>query len=132
MLAIATTPIAYEGEEMFGFKDVTEDFEFAGMEWVGAHRPEDSIGADQRISDVLVPYYNISADKLAPLKIKHEKDINYDLLYLQSRWATEGAQFYPMESIIIEEGKIIGLLSENNVLYTAGPTEERVFIVEVI
>ena len=131
VICLCTTPLAYNSEALYGVQDTTYDYEYKTMEWLSDTNVS-QIGTDQRLSDIINPYFNIGCDRTLPWKIKYGRDLkNSDFLLLKEAWVTTGAQMFPCERVKISEENFNNILKNNDVVYASGSTGEQIYVIKV-
>lgn len=128
-LCLLTLPIAYNTEENFGVQDVTYEYEFKAMNWLEG-RTESKVGTNQRLADILNPYFGVKCDNTLPFRIIYNKDYGSELLLIEDKWKDEGAQMYPAEPVIIKEKRFDSILEKNDLVYVSG-SEDKIYVVSV-
>ncbi|UCG68592.1 MAG: hypothetical protein JSV09_12395, partial [Thermoplasmata archaeon] len=131
-ICLATVPLAYNGQEFYGVQDATYNYEFASMRWLAENSGEDQINTDERVSDIINPYFDLDSEKTLPWKLKYGKALDSQtVLFMADKWVDEGAQMSPMEPIVISKETFDRALSENDVIYSAGGSVSQSYIVIV-
>lgn len=127
VLCVATVPLAYSNEKAFGIQEVTYEYEFEAMRWTS----ESGIGSvvtDQRYGDIINPYYNISADRTGPWRIKSYSLHEGERLFVSYYWEDGGAQMSILGRVVFDNQFIEQYFSGYDVLYVGGPQGREVVI----
>jgi len=132
IICLSTVPLGYNGQEFFGVQDSTYNYEFEAMSWMNDNGAEYHISTDERLNDIMNPYFDLECDKILPWKLKYGKSLERgNALFMKDKWLREGAQMSPMEPIKISEGTFDSTLRENQLIYTTGGSVSQVYIVIV-
>jgi hypothetical protein len=127
MLCAMSLPLAYGGQEAFGGQPVTRDYEMSAMEWTAQHGAGNVV-TDQRLGDIIDPYYGMVADRTGPWKIKAGAVGNSSLLLVSDSWTEIGAQMHPLENIMFTDESLSAFLDNCNVCYTGGPRGSKMIV----
>ncbi|MDO9536939.1 MAG: hypothetical protein Q7J68_01305, partial [Thermoplasmata archaeon] len=130
ILSAMALPLAYNSEDAFSVQEVTHDYEFTVMEWTSEHQME-SIITDQRLGDIIDPYFDVRADKSGPYRMRSGSFAEGDVLLVSMDWTESGAQMYPFGNVIFEKDRMAELLDSWNVCYVGGP-EGREMVVAIV
>jgi hypothetical protein len=120
-------PLAYNSQEAFDVQETTADYEFAAMEWAAEHNVGNVV-TDQRLGDIIDPYFGIQADKSGPWLLKSSGLATDDVLFTEASWTREGAQMYPFGRVVFEEKKMAELLDSWDVCYVGGPRGQEMIV----
>lgn len=130
-LLLASTPLAYRGEELYNVQDTTPDYEFSAMRFASSYGADMRIGTDQRINDIMNPYFYADCDRAMPLKLNYGVETYDDLLFLEEKWSATGAQMFPSEPVVIEQDVFNKTMGDNDVIYCGGPDWNNIYIVKI-
>ncbi|UCE73899.1 MAG: hypothetical protein JSV56_12905 [Methanomassiliicoccales archaeon] len=131
-ICLSTVPLAYQGQEFYGVQDATYSYEFTAMNWLSENGAESHVSTDERLNDIMAPYFDLECDKTLPWKLKYSRSLERgSMLFMEEKWLREGAQMSPMEPILISKDTFNNTLERNNVIYNTGGTESDVHIVIV-
>ncbi|MCK5397651.1 MAG: hypothetical protein KAJ33_05325, partial [Thermoplasmata archaeon] len=108
-------------------QEITYDYELAAMEWADYHNIT-RISSDQRLSDIIEPYYNVQADRTGAWRMSHDELEKDKYLLVSWDWTEDGAQFYPMGRIYFEQSEFQECLDSWNVYYVGGPQGKEMVI----
>ena len=132
LICLSTVPLAYNGQEFFGVQDATYDHEFEAMNWLDENIPKQEIESDERLCDIIDPYFDLKCDKTLPLKLKWGKSLDREsVLLMEDKWKDYGAQMSPMEPKVISQKTFDNTIGENNLIYNTGGYGSQIFIVKV-
>jgi len=120
-------PLAYNSQEAFGVQETTADYEFAAMEWAADHHVGNVV-TDQRLGDIIEPYFDVQADKTGPWKLKSSGLAPGDVLFAENGWTGDGAQMYPFGRVVLEEKRMTELLDGWDVCYVGGPQGQEMIV----
>ncbi len=127
LLCAMSLPLAYGGQEAFESQTVTRDCEMSAMNWTAAHGVGKAI-TDQRIGDIIEPYFGVSADRTGPWRMKAGAVGNNSVLIVSETWTEVGAQMHPLENIMFTDESMSGFLDGCNVCYTGGPRGSKMIV----
>lgn len=129
LILLATTPIAFQTEQLFGVHNHTFAHEVDALLWANSYAPSASLDSDQRLGSV---YETITGSKGSTdlgFRILDGQPVDgFDLLILKSVWATAGAQEFPIGQVVIEPDVLADFLEELNVVHVSGPIENQLII----
>lgn len=132
VICLATVPLAYNGQEFYGVQDATYEHEFEAMEWLDEHDEDPRVETDERLNDIMNPYFEIDSDKFLPWKLDHGRKVRSGtVLFMEDKWLSDGAQMSPMKPVMISQETFDRTLNDNNLVYSAGPSGSHVYIIIV-
>ena len=132
VICLSTVPLAYQGQEFYGVQDATYNYEFTAIKWMDENSAEYLINSDERLCDIMNPYFDLECEKTLPWRLKWGKVLeNNTLLFMEDKWLSAGAQMSPMEPIKISNATFSRTLNENNLIYTSGPSGSQIYIIKV-
>jgi hypothetical protein len=121
-------PLAYNGMVLYDVQDVTADYELSAMSWAGDHGIS-AVQTDQRLGDIIGPYFDMEADKTAPwVLIKGRALPSGAALLCSQSWTEEGAQMYPLSRVVFDRAWFDSLLDNSNICYSGGPRDAEMII----
>lgn len=125
---LATTPMAYASESVFGVQNVTYEYEFAALGFASAARGP--LGSDQRLTSVAAWWFGVDGDATAVLRIDRGEALSaYGAVLLEGRWTSTGAQLHPAPNLVLDPGTFDRVLADNHVVYAGGVPDNPVVIV---
>lgn len=128
---LATTPMAWNGQAVFGVENVTTPDEFGALA-VLASLGARNVTTDQRLADVAESWFGIPGDASLPFKLRDGDDVRGpEYAVLLERWTTVGAQVHPAPNVVIERDAFDRFVERNQVVYALGPLGDRVFVVRL-
>jgi hypothetical protein len=132
IICLATVPLAYSGDEFYGIQDSTYQNEFESMAWLAENGENYQVSTDERLSDIMAPYFDIDSDQTLPWKLRRGITIaSGSLLYMEDRWTSSGAQMTPMEPFVIKQNTFDSTLENNDLIYSNSGSHSEVYIVKV-
>ncbi|UCE38218.1 MAG: hypothetical protein JSW00_02985 [Thermoplasmata archaeon] len=131
-LCLSTVPLAYNGQEFYGVQDATYEHEFEAMKWISQNGADHHISTDERLNDIMGPYFDLDTDKTLPWLLKYSRPLeNGTLLFVEDKWTGAGAQMSPMEPVKISENVFETTLKEKDVVYSTGGDGSDIYIIYV-
>ncbi|MCK5038968.1 MAG: hypothetical protein KAS16_07690 [Thermoplasmata archaeon] len=128
LLSIMAIPLAYDRVEAFGIQEESYEYELDAMDWV-AEANITAISTDQRIMDIIGPYFDIHAKWDLPWQLERGYIGSNETAMVSEDWTSIGAQIFIMERVVIEEGTFNTLLNRSNVVYSGGPSTNNIYII---
>ncbi len=129
---LATTPIAWNSQAVFGVDNVTTPTEFQAMAFLASLHPRD-VGTDQRLADTMATWFGTPTDQGLPFKLADNASLStYDYALVLERWTTIGAQEHPLPNLVLASNTLADFLSANRVVYVAGLPGDRVYVVQIV
>ena len=129
---LSTTPMAWDTPAVFGVDNVTTPHEFRALAMLtslGAH----NVTTDQRLADVGAMWFGYTTDPSLPLKLRDNKSLGgFQYALVLERWTTVGAQVHPAPNVVISMVVLQTFLAENRVVYVAGASGDRIFVVQLL
>lgn len=129
LILLATTPVAFQTEQLFGVHNHTFAYEVDALLWTNSYAPGATLDSDQRLGSI---YETITGSKGSTdlgFRIFHGQPVDgFDLLILKSVWTTAGAQEFPLGQVVIEPAVLADFLEELNVVYVSGPIENQLIM----
>lgn len=130
VLCLLTLPLAYNNEKFHNVQDVTHEYEFEAMIWLDENVEKETTHTNQRLADIINPYFDKECDSLLPWKLRDREGIDSgSVLFIEDKWTSKGAQMYPMEPTILSNKTFQDTLNSNNLIYSGGPEENKVYII---
>lgn len=131
-ICLSTVPLAYNGQEFYGVQDATYEQEFEAMNWVDENAADYHVSTDERLNDIMAPYFDLDCDRTLPWKLKYERPLDgKTVLFMEDKWLYDGAQMSPMEPIKISEDTFKDTLKENELIYSTGGDGSQIYVVIV-
>ncbi len=129
LLSIMAIPLAYDRVEAFGIQEVSYEYELEAMEWVaGANITR--ISTDQRIRDIIGPYFDVRAEWDFPWRLERNRiGGGNETVMISEDWANIGAQMSILDRVVIEEKLFNSLLNQSNVIYSGGPDGHHIYVI---
>jgi len=125
---VATTPMAYASESVFGLQNVTYEYEFVAIAF--ASSSGGPFGSDQRIADVGAWWFHLDSDRNAMVRLdRREGMARYSLVLLESQWTVTGAQVHPAPNLVLDPASLDRFLRESSVVYAGGVAGNPVHVV---
>lgn len=127
---LATLPMAYESERVFGVENVTTPDEFLALRIAAGYGGV--LGADQRLADIARSYFGVETDPRLPLVLRDGGDLTaFRVFVLEDRWTSVGAQVHPAPNVVLAQAQLDAARSAGTVVYEGGPPGDRVSVVLV-
>jgi hypothetical protein len=128
---LATTPMAWDTPAVFGVDNVTTPQEFRALALLASFGAR-NVTTDQRLADVGAMWFGYSTDSSLPVKLRDNESLgSFQYALVLERWTTVGAQLHPAPNVVISTTVLENFLATNRVVYAAGPSGDRVFIVQL-
>lgn len=131
LLVLATVPLAYNGEMLWGIRDMTEEREFAALEFLSTLDSDGEVGTDQRLADIAKPYFGIKANSTLPWRFQQGTELGFDYLLIEDEWLYIGAQMYPFDNVEITEEDYMGLMEKADTIYAGGSSTRTIYVLKV-
>jgi hypothetical protein len=129
---LATTPMAWDTPAVFGVENRTTPEEFQALALLAALHPE-NVTTDQRLADIGTMWFEYTTDQSLPLKLRDDQSVTgFDYAVVLERWSTVGAQVHPAPNVVLSTETIARFLDANRVVYAAGPSGDRIFVVQIL
>ncbi len=129
---LATTPMAYSSQAVFGVENVTTPAEFEALSVLASLHPV-NVTTDQRLADVAAWWFGLRTDKSLPLVLRDNGSVSgHDYALVLERWTSVGAQEHPSPNVVLPVSVLDRFLAEHRVVYVAGLPGDRIFIVQVV
>ncbi len=129
---LATTPMAWDTQRVFGVDNVTTPAEFQALSVLadlGAKR----VASDQRLATVGTWWFGFEGDRSLPYALLHEAPFHRaDYALVLERWTTVGAQEFPGPNVVLDPAALEGFLAAHRVVYVTGPPGHRIFVVQLL
>jgi hypothetical protein len=125
---LATLPLAFAGQAVFGVENGTTEGEFAAL--LHADRTAvGMLGGDQRLAAIAAWYFAANASGTAPLRLARGDSLaSFGLVVAEERWLGPGAQVHPLPNVVLSPAAWDDLMA-NHVVYAGGPTGDGVVLV---
>lgn len=131
VVLLATTPIAWNPQAVFGVTEVTTPAEYQAMAVLASLHPR-SVTTDQRLADTARSWFGLATNSSLPYALRGNLSLKgSDYALVLERWTTVGAQVHPAPNIVISVATLDAFLAANRVVYAAGPAGDRVYVVEL-
>ena len=128
---LATTPMAWNSQAVFGVNEVTTPAEFQTLAVLASLHPR-NVATDQRLAYIAQSWFEYPASPALPWLLEnHEAVSGYDYAVVLASWMTIGAQVYPAPNIVLSPAVISAFLQANRVVYTAGSGADQVYVVQL-
>jgi hypothetical protein len=132
IVLLATTPIAWDTQAVFGVDNVTTPSEFQALAVLASLHPA-QVATDQRLADVGRMWFGLPTSGNLPYLLRDNASLSGDdYALVMDRWTTVGAQVHPAPNIVLSETVLASFLAANRVVYTAGPSGNRIYLLQLI
>ena len=129
---LATTPLTWNSQAVFGVNNVTTPTEFQALAFLASLHPK-SVTTDQRFANVAAWWFNVNATATLPFFLSANESVTgYAYAVVQDTWTTLGAQVYPAPNVVIGPNLLRAFLADNRVVYAAGLPGDRIYIVQLM
>ena len=132
VVLLATTPIAWNPQAVFGVDEVTTPSEFQAMAVLSTLHPS-GVATDQRLADTAHSWFGYATNASLPYLLRENatpKGDDYALVL--ERWTTIGAQVHPAPNVVVPAATLGAFLAANRIVYAAGPSGDRVYVVALV
>ena len=128
---LATTPIAWNTQAVFGVDNVTTPAEFQALSVLASQHPA-RVTTDQRLADVGREWFGLPTNASLPFLLRDNATISGGgyALVLES-WSTVGAQVHPLPNIVLPDATLRTFLAANRIVYVAGSSGDQIYVVEM-
>jgi hypothetical protein len=90
------------------------------------------VTTDERLNDIMAPYFDIDSDLNLPWKLKYVRSLDKNnLLFMEDKWTSNGAQMTPMEPFKITQNAFDSTIRNNNLIYSNSGSHSQVYLVIV-
>lgn len=127
---LATTPMAWNTQDVFSVQNVTTPEEFQALALLAALGAR-NVTTDERLASIGAWWFGYSMDASLPLRLRDNEPITADYALVLERWSTVGAQIHPAPNVVLSPSTIARFLGANRVAYVSGPPGDRIFIVQL-
>ena len=128
---LATTPVAWDSQAVFGVENVTTPAEFEALRVLaslGAH----NVTTDQRLADVAEWWLGVPGDPTLPVKLRDAEAIaGFEYALVLERWTTVGAQVHPAPNIVLSAAALDAFLGAHPRVFEAGSPGDRIVILRL-
>jgi hypothetical protein len=128
---LATTPMAWNTPAVFGVQNATTSNEFQALALLASFGAR-NVATDERLASVGAFWFGYTTNASLPSKLHDNGSVQgFDYAVVLERWTTVGAQVHPAPNIVLARSVIDAFLVANRVVYEAGPSGDRIFVVQV-
>ena len=132
VVLLATTPMAYNSQAVFGVNEVTTPSEFQAFSVLASLHPR-NVTTDGRLGYIAMDWYGMNVSETLPyLLARNESTAAYAYAVVEEGWTTVGAQVHPAPNVVIPARTLEAFLAANRVVYAAGPAGDRVYVVQMV
>ncbi len=129
---LATTPIAWNSQAVFGVDNVTTSAEFQALAVLGSLHPRNAT-MDQKLADTARMWFGYNTDARLPFLLRDNASVSgHDYAVVMERWTTIGAQVHPLPNVVLTAAILGAFMAANRVVYAAGPPGDRVYVVQIL
>ncbi len=129
---LATTPIAWNPQAVFGVNEVTTPSEFQALSVLASLHPA-RVLTDQRLGDVGREWFGLPANETLPMVLWDNGTVTgsgYALV--EDAWTTVGAQVHPLPNLVLPRSALAAFLAANRVVYAAGSNGDQIYVVQIV
>jgi len=124
--------MAWDTPAVFGVDNVTTPHEFRALALLASFGAR-NVTTDQRLADVGAMWFGYTTDPSLPLKLRDNESLGgLQYALVMERWTTVGAQVHPAPNVVISMVVLENFLAENRVVYVAGASGDRIFVVQLL
>ena len=128
---VATTPMAWNSEAVFGVNNVTTPSEFQALSVLASLHPA-NVTTDQRLAYVAALWFGINANATLPFLLQANQSVSgYAYAVVLDTWSTVGAQVHPAPNVVLPFHVLAAFLAQHRIVYVEGPPGDRVYIVQL-
>ncbi|MBI5001001.1 MAG: glycosyltransferase family 39 protein [Euryarchaeota archaeon] len=128
LVLAATTPLAYESEQLFGVRNETLPQEFSAGEWASSHNLTE-VRTNSRYYEIYSPYFGMSCDPTLPYVLKEGRNPGTAPLLLSDEWTADGAQSFFSTRVVVSQASFDSAVGGGSLVYCAGPAGRQMLIV---
>ena len=128
---LATTPMAWNTQAVFGVNNVTTPAEFQALS-VLASLGAKHVATDQRMAAVGAWWFGLEGDRSLPYALQDGGVVpRADYALVLERWTAVGAQEFPGANVPVSAASLQAFLAANRVVYVTGGPGDRIFVVQL-
>ncbi|HLE54095.1 MAG TPA: hypothetical protein VI999_02475 [Thermoplasmata archaeon] len=129
---LATTPMVYNSQAVFGVDNVTTPAEFEALAVLASLHPV-NVTTDQRLANVASWWFGLRTDVSLPILLRDNASLSgHDYALVLERWTSVGAQEHPAPNVVLPAFILERFLGEHRVVYAAGLPGDRILIVQLV
>ncbi len=129
---LATVPMAWSTQQVFGVNDVTTPQEFQAFSVLAALHPA-SVATDERLGYIASAWFGMNASATLPYLLAGNRSASaFAYAVVEDSWTTVGAQVHPQPNVVLASSALEAFLAANRVVYAAGPAGDRVYVVQLV
>jgi hypothetical protein len=131
VVLLATTPMAWNSQAVFGVNEVTTPAEVQALSVLASLHPR-HVTTDERLALVLGNWFGYPASSTLPFRLHGDETVTgYDYAIVADSWTTVGAQVYPAPNLVLSRQVLASFLEENRVVFASGPPGDRTYLVQL-
>ena len=128
---LATTPMAWNTQAVFGVNNVTTPAEYQALAFLATLHPA-NVTTDERLVYMASLWFGVNASSTLPFLLENNQSVSsYAYAVVLDEWTTVGAQVYPAPNIVLSAKVLNGFLAQNRVVYSDGPQRSRIYVVQI-
>ncbi len=128
---LATTPMAWNSQAVFGVDNVTTPAEFQALAVLASLHPR-SVATDQRLALVGLNWFGYRVSSTLPFLLAGNESVaGYDYAVVLESWTTVGAQVFPAPNVIVSAQVFDAFVQANRIVYMTGVPGDRLFVVQL-
>ena len=129
---LATTPMAYNSQAVFGVNEVTTPAEFQALAVLASLHPG-SVATDERLGYIATDWFAMNTSVTLPYLLAGNESVGaYAYAVVEDGWTTIGAQVHPQPNVVLRGSTLRAFLASNRVVYAAGPAGDRIYVVQIL
>lgn len=129
---LATTPMAWNTQAVFGVQNTTTPEEFRALAVLSSFGAR-NVTTDEHLAEVGASWFGYRANGTLPLTLRSNGSVaGSDYAIVLERWTTVGAQLHPAPNLVLSWDTIRSFLEANRVVSVFGLPGDRVFVVQIM
>ena len=127
-LLLATTPMAWDTQAVFGVDNVNRPEEFQTLS-VLASLGATGVASDQRVAHMGLWWYGFEVDPFLGTELRDREPVRRsEYAIVLERWTTIGAQDFPRPNAILDRQTVEDFLDAQWILYVTGTEGDRIYV----
>ena len=132
VVLLATTPMAYNSQAVFGVNEVTTPAEFQALSVLASLHPR-SVATDERLGYIATDWFGLNTSITLPYALAgNGSGAPYAYAVVEDSWTTIGAQVHPQPNVVVRASTLEGFLAANRIVYAAGRAGDRIYVVQIL
>ena len=128
---LATTPIAWNPQAVFGVNEITTPAEFQALAVLASLHPG-NVTTDQRLAAVGKMWFGLATDPTLPFRLRDNGTLSgFAYALVLERWISVGAQVHPQPNVVLAHETLTGFLARSRIIFAAGAPGDRIYVVQI-